>query len=169
MALKDDPALLRRPLGFAGRVNAAEDADLDDLRERLPGLLKFARTFVAEILAQEFNTPLAGFPIPARARAAALGARLKRERASPEAQRLVMSIVDLCDLEIDRREMSGEDDEEDDDAYREHILDLLQRLLDRFAAWIDRTRLPRLAAEATRTCQQFAAASDRLRERSKER
>lgn len=165
MALRDDPALLRRPLGFAGRVNAAEDTDLDDLRERLPGLLKFARTFVAEILEQEFDTPLAGFPIPARDHAATLGARLKRERASAAAQRLVMSIVDLCDLDIARREMSGEDDEEDDYAYREHILDLLQRLLSRFDAWIDRTRLPMLAAEATRACQQFAAASDRLRKR----
>lgn len=165
MALTDDPALLRRPLGFAERVNAAEDADLDDLRERLPGLMKFVPTFVAQILEQEFDAPLAGFPMAARDRAAALGARLKRERASAEAQRLVMAIVDLCDLEIDRREMSGEDDEEDNDAYREHILALLQRLLDRFAAWIEPTRLPRLAAEATRTCQQFAAASDRLRER----
>lgn len=165
MALTDDPALLRRPLGFAGRVNAAADADLDDLRDRLPGLLKFARTFVAEILEQEFDTPLAGFPIPARARTAALGARLRRERASAEAQRLVMCIVDLCDLEIDRHEMSGEDDEEDEGPYRDHILDMLQRLLDRFAAWIDRTRLPKLAAEATRTCREFAAASDRLRGR----
>jgi hypothetical protein len=165
MALTDDPALLRRPLGFAERVNAAEEADLGDLRERLPGLLKFARTFVAEILEQEFDTPLAGFPIPARSRAAALSARLKRERAPAEAQRLVMCIVDLCDLEIDRREMSGEDDEEDEDPYREHILDLLQRLLVRFAAWIDRARFPRLAAEAARTSQEFAAASDKLRER----
>ena len=165
MALSDDPALLRRPLGFAKRVNDANDADLDDLRERLPGLLKFARTFVAEILEQEFNTPLAGFPTPARARAAALSARLKRDGAPAEAQLLVMSIVDLCDLEIDRREMSGEDDEEDDDAYLEHTIDLLQRLLNRFAAWVDRGRLPALAAEATQTCQQFAAASDRLSER----
>jgi hypothetical protein len=37
MALRDDPVLLRRPLGFARRVNAAEDSDVDDLRERLPG------------------------------------------------------------------------------------------------------------------------------------
>ena len=165
MPLSDDPALLRRPLGFAERVNAAADSELDDLRERIPGLMKFARTFVAEVLEQEFDTPLAGFPIPARARVAGLGARLKRARASPEAQRLVMSIVDLCDLEIDRGEMSGEDDEEDDEAYREHILDMLQRLLDRFEAWIDRSRFPRLAAEASRTCQQFAAASDRLSDR----
>jgi hypothetical protein len=79
MPLNDDPALLRRPLGFAVRINRAENLDVDATRQRLPGLLKFARTFIAEILEKEFDTLIVGFPVPARARAAGLTARLKRE------------------------------------------------------------------------------------------
>ena len=163
MPLNDDPALLRRPLGFAVRVNRAENLDVDATRQRLPGLLKFARTFIAEILEKEFDTPIVGFPVPARARAAGLTARLKREDPNSLASLLlVMSIVDICDLEIDRNETSG-DESDDEGAELEQILDVLQRLFDRFAAWIDAERLPRLSAEAERACVEFAAASAKLK------
>lgn len=50
MPLNDDPALLHRPIGFAVGINTAEDLDVDAARRRLPGLLRFARTFIAEVL-----------------------------------------------------------------------------------------------------------------------
>lgn len=74
-----------------------------------------------------------------------------------------MSVVDICDFEIDREETSGEDDDEDEDAYFGEILNLIQRLLDRFNDWIDTERLPRLGAEADRARGEFAAASAKLR------
>lgn len=163
MPLKDDPAFLRRPVGFAVGINTAESLDVDEARQRLPGLLKFARTFAGELLEKEFDTPLTGFPVPARAKAAGLSTRLKR--ATPEsvaARRLVMTVVDICDLEIDRNQTSGDEDEDEDD-YFDAILGLIQRLLDRFAEWIDPGRLPRLAQEARRAREEFAAASAKLR------
>lgn len=165
MPLNDDPALLHRPIGFAVSINTAEDLDVDAARRRLPGLLRFARTFIAEILEKEFDTPVAGFPTPARARAAGLSARLKRAGPGSEAaQRFVMSVVDICDLEIDRNETSGEEDE-DEEAGLDEILELVQRLLGRFADWLDASRLPRLSAEAERARGEFAAASAKLRAR----
>lgn len=162
MPLRDDPALLRGPLRFAARISEDDEFDVDAARQRLPGLLKFARTFFGELLEKEFATTLTGFPVPARGRAAALTARLKRERdATVAGRRLVMTVIDLCDLEIDRNETSGDDD--DDDAYFDDILDLIQRLLDRFAEWVDPRRLPRLAGEAERAQCEFRAASEKLR------
>lgn len=162
MPLNDDPALLHRPIGFAVGINTAEDLDVDAARRRLPGLLRFARTFIAEVLEKEFHTPIAGFPIPARSRAAGLSVRLKRDAPGSEAaQRFVMSIVDICDLEIDRNETSGEDDE-DEEADQDEILELVQRLLSRFADWLDVSRLPRLSAEAERARGELAAASAKL-------
>jgi hypothetical protein len=164
MPLKDDPALLRGPTGFAVRVNHAVALDVGDARRRLPGLLKFARTFIAVVLEAEFDTPIAGFPRPARERAAALSARLKRDQpASRRALRLAMCVVDVCDLEIDRHEMSGDDDDDDQEAYHDEILVMIQRLLDRFGDWIDAERLPQLASEARRARAEFAAACGRLR------
>jgi hypothetical protein len=89
MPLSDDPEFLRRPIGFAVRVNKTEGLDVDEARKRLPGLLKFVRTFAGELF--------------------------------------------------------------------------VQRLLDRFAAWIDTERLPQLAQEARRASKEFAAASGKLR------
>lgn len=163
MPLNDDPALLRGPIGFAIGINNAEDLNVKEARQRLPGLLKFARTFAAELLEKEFGTPLTGFPIPARARAAALSARLKPDGpASIAARRLVMTIVDICDLEIDWDETSGDEDA-DEEAYLNEILALIERLLARFAIWIDGRRLPKLAPDAQRAREEFAAASAKLR------
>jgi hypothetical protein len=104
--LRDDPAILRGPLGFAIRVNrSTSDEELAAARKRIPGLLMFARTFAGQLLEEEFGVSLAGFPIPARTRAAALSARLKREPDAAAARRLVMAIVDLCDR--DSRSLSG--------------------------------------------------------------
>jgi hypothetical protein len=162
MPLNDDPAFLLRPLGFALGINEADALDVAEARQRLPGLLKFVRTFAGELLEKEFETALTGFPVPARDKVAALSARLKR--GGPEsrpARRLMLTIVDICDLEIDRDETYA-DEENDEDDYLDEILTLIQRLLDRFDGWIDRGRLPRLADEAKRACQEFAAASRRL-------
>lgn len=163
MPLNDDPEFLRRPLGFAVGINNAESLDVEEARQRLPGLLKFARTFAGELLEKEFDTQLTGFPDPARDKAAALSARLKRD--GPEAVAawlLVTTIVDICDLEIDRDETSGDEDQ-DEDGYFDDILKLIQRLLDRFADWLDPERLPQLAHEAQRACKEFAAASAKLK------
>jgi hypothetical protein len=163
MPLQDDPALLRGPIGFAARINADKELDVDAARQRLPGLLMFARTFIGLVLEEEFDTPLAGFPMPARTRAAGLSSRLRHAApASEAAQRFVMSVVDICDLEIDRTEMSG-DEEEDEGADLDEILELVQRLLSRFAEWIDENRLPKLAKQAERARKEFAAASGKLK------
>jgi hypothetical protein len=163
MALTDDPAFLRRPLGFAIGINTDDDLDVSEGRRRLPGLLKFVRTFAGELLEKEFDTAIAGFPLPARDKVAALSTRLKRAgSASRPARRLMETIVDILDLEIDRDETYDGDDDEGEDEYLDEILILIDRLLERFEGWIDGERLPRLAGEAKRACREFAAASKKL-------
>jgi hypothetical protein len=162
VGLSDDPEFLLRPLGFAIGINATENLDVPVERQRLPGLLKFSRTFAGELLEKEFNTSLAGFPTPAREKIAALSARLKRSGPKSQAARKLMStIVDICDLEIDRDETYGDEDN-DEDEYFDEILALIQRLLDRFEDWIDSDRLPKLATEAKKACLEFSRASERL-------
>jgi hypothetical protein len=89
--VNDDPSLLDGPIGFAVNVCAADHSDIDALRQRLPGLLVFARTFYANILEVEFGVSLGGFPQPARDRAARLDADLKRREKEPAARRLIMT------------------------------------------------------------------------------
>jgi len=165
MPLTDDPAFLLRPLGFAIGINADDELDVLEGRQRLPGLLKFVRTFAGELLEKEFDTAIAGFPVPARDKVAALSARLKRAGpASRPARRLMETIVDIFDLEIDRDETYDGDDDDDggEDEYLDEILILIERLLVRFEGWVDHERLPKLAAEAKRACREFAAASKKL-------
>jgi hypothetical protein len=163
MPLNDDPEFLRRPLGFAVRLNEDEALDVKEARKRLPGLLKFVRTFAGELFEKEFDIYLTGFPIPAREKAAELSIRLKHEGAdSTPARLLVTTITDIFDLEIDRHETS-EGVYEDEEGYFDEILSLLQRLLDRFVAWVDEDRLPKLAHEAKRASKEFAAASGKIK------
>jgi len=162
MSLNDDPALLLPAIGFAIGINRTEDLQVEDERQRLPGLLKFVRTFAGELLEKEFDTRLTGFPAPARGKVAALSARLKQDASdSRSARRLVMTIIDILDLEIDRDETYGDEDD-DEDGFFDEILVLMQRLLDRFLAWIDPDRLPKLALEAQQACSEFAIASAKL-------
>src|SRR4051812_18029036 len=115
MSLKDDPHLLDGPIGFAVRINQEETPDVEAGRKRIPGLMQFAATFLSDLLEREFKIRPGGFPTVTRERVAALTTRLRHEgRGASAAQRLLLTIVDICDLEIDREETSGEEDEDDD-------------------------------------------------------
>jgi hypothetical protein len=151
--LSDDPVVLRGPGGFARWINRQEDLDVEAARRRIPGLLTFARTFIGEIFEKEFATRISGFPYPARTKAAALSVRLREDK---QAQLLVMCVIDICDLEIDQ-------EDEDEEAYLNAILELVERLLARFAEWVDESRLPLLHAEAVKVSEEFEMAAERLR------
>jgi hypothetical protein len=90
-------------------------------------------------------------------------ADLKRREKEPAARRLIMNLIDLCDFVIDSDGGYVEDEEgQDTDEYYEGIVVLVQRLLQRFEAWVDPTQLPRVADAARRAVSQFAEASARL-------
>lgn len=158
MALADDPALLDPPLGFAVNVTKAGGHDEAEALRRLPGLLQFARTFAAVLLEQAFDTPVAGFPLPARTIAADLATKLDAG-PNPTAALLVRAIVDVCDLMTDRDETYVDGDQ---DADLDKIVAVIQQLLDRFAGWVDAASLPRLAAEAQRARTEFDRAAAKL-------
>lgn len=163
MPLKDDPRLLDGPIGFAVRINQEEAADVDAARKRIPGLMQFARTFIAELLEREFELRPTGFPNPTRERVAALTARHRAEgKQSSPAQRLLVVIIDICDFDIDREETSGEEDAEEEEKALDKTLDLIGRLLEKFDEWIDSERLPELGKETRRGVSEFAAASAKL-------
>ena len=66
MPLADDISILHRPIGFAVGINREEEIDRKEQRERLPGLLRFVRTFAGQVLEQEFGTTIEGYPVAAR-------------------------------------------------------------------------------------------------------
>jgi hypothetical protein len=160
MPLDDNPELLNGFARFARRINEMEQIGDDD-RSRIPGLLMIARTFVGKVLEAEFGTSLDGFPFAARERVAALSARLRHRPDMAAGRRFTMTAVDLCDFEIDQSEMSGED-EEDEEAYYSEILDLISRLLDRFAEWTDQDRLPELSKASVEVRDSIGAAISSL-------
>lgn len=161
MPLNDDPKLLGGPLRFARKVNKGK-LDTDEAKEKLPGLLTFAKTFAAVLLDKEFDTSLGGFPTPARQKAAEVASRLHRDPDASEATvLLVTAVVDICDFEIDHEETYGDEDE-DQDEYHDGILLWVGRLLDRFADWIEPGRLPELIQVAIEARDEFAAASAKL-------
>jgi hypothetical protein len=162
--LDDDADLLRRPIGFAVRVTNADPVDDDDLRRRLPGLLKAARTFYGNVLEREFGVALGGFPLPARREAVKLEASLRDQgEGADAARRMLFNLIDLCDLETTWSETSGEDDDDAEAEYHDAILDLITQLLGRFADWAATTaRLPKLTTEARRGYELFRAAANRL-------
>jgi hypothetical protein len=132
MPLADDPVILRRPIGFAVGVNRADESAKQ--RERLPGLLRFVRTFAAELLEKEFDTTIEGYPDAARDKTNDLRVRLRdRGAVSARARRLLTVLIDLMDLEIEHREASPESDPEELEDFHDAILTFVQRLLDRFA------------------------------------
>ncbi len=164
MALADDPKILRGPIKFAGNVNEAADLDVDAMQEKVPGLLQFAKTFIAQILEQEFEIKAGGYPIPTRERAAALTVRLKDQPEEAATRSLIMAFVDICDFEIDLEETYGSEDQDEDD-FHDEILELTERLLRRFAKWLDPNRFERLSETAEDGAVEFAVASAKLKSR----
>jgi hypothetical protein len=164
MALADDPTILDRPIGFAFGVNRDDDLDVGKQRDRLAGLLRFVRTFASQLLGEEFGTTIEGYPQPARDRTAELRSNLRgRGDATAGARRLLSVLIDLMELEIEHREASPEDDEEDEEEFHDAILALIGRLLDRFGGWAAETgRLPRVTAEAARGVEEWRQLVERL-------
>lgn len=161
MPLNDDPKILQGPAKFARRTNQATKLDIDSTREKIPGLLQFSKTFIAEVLEQEFSIKAGGYPIPTRERAAALTVRLKG-KGDTESRSLILAFVDICDFEIDLEETYGSEDQGEDD-FHDKVLDLIDRLLRRFAKWLDPDRFERLHPEAKTAASEFAAASAKLK------
>lgn len=164
MPLADDVAILRRPVGFAVDINRQSTIDVAAQRERLPGLLRFVRTFAGELLDKEFETPIAGYPASARKKTNDLRVRLRNEgKNSVPARALLSALIDLMDLEMEHQEAYPEDDPDEQEEFHDAILTFMQRLLDRFATWTNHMgHLPEVAKEAERGKQEFAAAAERL-------
>lgn len=164
MPLADDPAILRRPIGFAVGVNREEEIDPAKQRERLPGLLRFVRTFAGELLEKEFGTTIEGYPDAARRETHDLRVRLRdQEAASARARALLTVLIDLMDVEIDHEEASPENDPEEQEDFHDAILTFIQRLLERFAKYaVGTDHLPNVAKEAERGSREFAKAAARL-------
>jgi hypothetical protein len=165
MPLADDPAILHRPIGFAVGLNRKDEIDPAKQRERLPGLLRFVRTFAGELLEKEFGTTLEGYPDAARKKTHDLRVRLRNNpgTASEHAQPLLLVLIDLMDLEIAHHEASPEDDPEEQEDFHDAILTFIQRLLDRLVAYAaDADHLPNVAEEAERGSREFAKAAARL-------
>lgn len=164
MPLADDPAILRRPIGFAVGLNQEEKIDPVKQRERLPGLLRFVRTFAGELLEKEFGTTIEGYPDAARHKTDDLRVRLReQDSASARARALLAVLVDLMDLEVEHDEASPENDPEEQEDFHDAILTFIQRLLDRFAQYAaDTGHLPNIAKEAERGSQEFAKAAARV-------
>jgi len=161
--LADDPAILRRPIGFAVGVNREEEIDPDKHRERLPGLLRFVRTFAGELLEKEFGTRIAGYPEAARRKTHDTRVRLRDEGAASVRAPLLTVLIDLMDVEIEHQEASPENDPEEQEDFHDAILTFIQRLLDRFAEYAaDTDHLPNVAKEADRGSREFAKAAARL-------
>ncbi len=123
MPLADDRAILRRPIGFAVGVNREEEIDPAEQRERLPGLLRFVRTFAGELLEKEFGTTIEGYPDAARRETHDLRVRLRDQRAaSAPARALLTVLIDLMDVEIDHEEASPENDPEEQEDFHDAVL-----------------------------------------------
>lgn len=164
MPLADDPAILSRPIGFTVGLNREEEIHLAKQRERLPGLLRFVRTFAGELLEKEFGMTIEGYPDAARGKTHDLRVRLRyQDAASERARQLLTVLIDLMDVEIDHREASPENDPEEQEDFHDAILTFIQRLLDRFAEYAaDSDHLPNVAKEAERGSREFAKAAERL-------
>jgi hypothetical protein len=164
MPLADDPEILRRPIGFAVGLNGEKKIDPAKQRERLPGLLRFVRTFAGELLEKEFGTTIEGYPDAARGKTQHLRVRLRDQgTASAPARALLTVLIDLMDVEIEHDEASPENDPEEQEEFHDAILTFIQRLLDRFAAYAaDTDHLPKVAEEAERGSREFAKAAARL-------
>ncbi len=134
MPLADDPVLLRGPIGFAVDLNREEAIDPPEQRERLPGLLRFVRTFAGELLEKDFGTTIEGYPHAARGKTDDLRVRLRDQGvASAPARKLLTVLIDLMDAEIEHQETSPENDPEEQEEFHDAILTFIQRLLHRFA------------------------------------
>lgn len=158
MALSDDPALLRTPRDLAERVESGE-LELDDVRRRIGNLLGFARTFYGTVLAEEFDTQIESFDSVARRKGAQLLVRLRRRSPRPKpALALLGNFVDMCDLAMDLEDFSGQSDDED---RLPDVLQAIERLLDRFATWLD-SDFALLKPEARRVSDAFGRASAKL-------
>lgn len=164
MPLADDVSILRRPIGFAVGINREEEIDGDKQRERLPGLLRFVRTFVGQVLEQEFGTTIEGYPDAARAKTDDLRVRLREQGAKSAPARALLGVfVDLMDLEAEHNEASPENDPEEQQDFHDAILTFIERLLQRFAAYAESTgRLPTVTEEARRGKREFAKTAERL-------
>jgi hypothetical protein len=164
MPLSDDPAILRRPIGFAVGLNQEAEIDSAKHRERLPGLLRFVRTFAGELLEKEFDTTIEGYPEAARSKTHDLRVRLRDQREKSGSARALLSVViDLMDVEIEHQEASPESDPEEKEDFHDAILTFVQRLIDRFAVYAaDTDHLPSVAKEAERGSREFAKAAARL-------
>lgn len=164
MPLADEVSILRRPIGFAVGINRTEKIDRDKQRERLPGLLRFVRTFAGQVLEQEFGTTIEGYPDAARAKTNDLRVRLRSQGAESAPARALLSVfVDLMDLEAEHEEASPENDPKEQGDFHDAILTFIERLLQRFAVYAESTgRLPSVAAETQRGNIEFAKAAKRL-------
>jgi hypothetical protein len=164
MPLADDPEILRRPIGFAVGLNSEDVIDPGMQRERLPGLLRFVRTFAGQLLEKEFGTTIEGYPEPARGKTNDLRVRMRGQAtASKHALPLLAILIDLMELEIDHQEASPESDPEELEDFHDAILTFIERLLERFATYAAHAdHLPKVAAEAKRGTQEFAKAAARL-------
>ena len=133
-------------------------------RERLPGLLRFVRTFAGQVLEQEFGTTIEGYPDAARARTSDLRVSLRDQGAESAPARALLSVlVDLMDLESEHAEASPENDPEEQENFHDAILTFIERLLKRFAVYAQSTgRLPKVTDEARRGLREFAKAAERL-------
>jgi hypothetical protein len=164
MPLADDVSILRRPIGFAVGINREEEIDRDKQRQRLPGLLRFVRTFAGQVLEQEFGTRIEGYPDQARAKTSDLRVSLRDlGAASAPARAFLTVLIDLMDLEADHDEASPENDPEEQEDFHDAILTFIERLLGRFAGYAESAgRLPAVAEEARRGHREFAQAAERL-------
>ncbi len=164
MPLADDVSILRRPIGFAVGINREVQIDRDKQRGRLPGLLRFVRTFAGLLLQQEFATTIEGYPAAARAKTDDLRVSLRDQGAqSAPARVLLAALVDLMDLEVEHEEASPENDPEEQEDFHDAILTFIERLLQRFAAYAESTgRLPAVSDEARRGQREFAKTAERL-------